>query len=385
MYARSPSSSVAPDERIDEVGRADLHGGRARDHELEDIGRAVDAAHADDRELHGPPALVDHAHGNRADRRAAQSADDVRELRPARLDVDGHRQERVHERDRIGAGLFRGARERRHVGHVRRQLGDDRQRRDLADGADDGVRAGEAAAERDAAFLDVGARDVQLEGGDALRVAQDARELDILVDRRPADVDEDDRAAIAELGQFLAHEAVHADALQADRVQHARRGFDDAGRRVAFALRQEQSFDRNAAERREIDDVAVLDAVAEAPAGRDERIRESQRPDGDRQVHGGRAQCANASQTMRSASKTGPSRQERTKCGGAPDLSGEDHAAVAAAQPAAHDLLERDVAGLAMEIGDRCDGAHHRRRPADVELHGFAGPERCERVVRGDW
>ena len=194
-------------------------------------------------------------------------------------------------------------------------------RRHLAHRADDGVRAGQAAAERDPAFLDVGAGDVELERRDALGVAEDPRQLDVLVDRRAADVDEDDGAPVAQLGQLLAHEAVDADALEADGVEHAGRRLDDARRRMALALGEEQALDRDAAERREIDDVAVLDAVAEAAAGGDERVRQAERADGDREVHGGRGvrgQCANASQTMRPASKTGPSRHERTKCGGAP-------------------------------------------------------------------
>ena len=57
----------------------------------------------------------------------------------------------------------------------------------------------------------------------------------VLVDRGAADVDEHDRAAIAQLGQPLADEAVDADALQADRVEHAGRRLDDARRRMAFA------------------------------------------------------------------------------------------------------------------------------------------------------
>ena len=68
--------------------------------------------------------------------------------------------------------------------------------RDLAHRADDGVGAGQAAAERDAPFLDVRAGDVQLERGDAFGVGEDARQLDVLVERRAADVDDDDRAAL---------------------------------------------------------------------------------------------------------------------------------------------------------------------------------------------
>ena len=46
--------------------------------------------------------------------------------------------------------------------------------------------------------------------------------------------------ARAQLGQALGDEPVHADALQADGVQHAGRRFDDARRRMPFALGEEQ-------------------------------------------------------------------------------------------------------------------------------------------------
>ena len=199
-------------------------------------------------------------------------------------------------------------RERGDVGDVRRQLRDDRKPRHLADRADHVVRARQAAAEGDAAFLDVRARDVQLERVHALGVGQDARHLDVLVERRPADVHDDDRAAIAQLREALFHETVDADALQPDGVEHARRRFDDARRGVSFALGQEQALHGDAAERGEIDDVGVLDAVAEAAAGGDQRIRERERPNLNGQIH----QCPDtASQTTRCASNTGPSMQVR--------------------------------------------------------------------------
>ena len=151
--------------------------------------------------------------------------------------------------------------------------------RHLADGADDVVRAVQAAAELDAAFLDVRARDVQLDRADALRVRQHARDFAVLVERRSADVDEDGGAEPAQFRQLLGDEPVHADALQSDRVQHARRRLDDARRRMPFALVEEQALDRDAAERREVDGVGVLDAVAEAARRRDERV--AQRSDAD--------------------------------------------------------------------------------------------------------
>ena len=64
------------------------------------------------------------------------------------------------------------------------------------------------------------------------------------------------------------------------------------------------------------------------------------------------------------------------------DLSRQDNAAVAATKGATHDLLQRDIARLAVEFRDSRDGAHHRRRSADVELYPAARPYRCERIVQ---
>ena len=75
---------------------------------------------------------------------------------------------------------------------------------------------------------------------------------------------------------FLVDEAVHADALETDGVQHARRRLDNPRRGVPLAFVQEQALDGDAAERGQVDDIGVLDAVAEAAAGRDERVLEGQ-------------------------------------------------------------------------------------------------------------
>ena len=72
-----------------------------------------------------------------------------------------------------------------------------------------------------------------------------------------------------------------ADALQADGVEHARRRFDDALRRMSFAWLEEQSFGDDRPECGDVDRVGVLEAVAEAAAGGDERIPERECPDRD--------------------------------------------------------------------------------------------------------
>ena len=118
--------------------------------------------------------------------------------------------------------------------------------RHLPDGADHVERAVQAAAERDAAFLDVRAGDVQLERVHAFGIGEDARQLDVLVERAAADVDDDGRAEPAQLGQLLGDEAVDADALQADGVEHAGRRFDDALAADVLRAAEEQALRHDA-------------------------------------------------------------------------------------------------------------------------------------------
>ena len=103
-------------------------------------------------DLHGIVAFVDHPHGDRSDGRSAQPADAVRNLRPACLDVDHHREKRVDERHGVGARVLGRPGERGDVGDVRRELRDERQPGHFANGAHDVERAVEAAPELDAAL-----------------------------------------------------------------------------------------------------------------------------------------------------------------------------------------------------------------------------------------
>jgi hypothetical protein len=70
----------------------------------------------------------------------------------------------------------------------------------------------------------------------------------------------------------------------------------------------------------------------------------------------------------------------RCAAGGA---AGQHHAAVAAAEAAAHHLLERDVARASVGARDLRAGLHHRRRTADVQLHGVAERPFLERCLEG--
>ena len=89
-------------------------------------------------------------------------------------------------------------------------------------------------AEGDAAFLDVGAGDVDLDGVDR-RLVEAPRDLDVLLDGRAAHVGDEARLGEVELRQDVLDDVVDARVLQADGVEHAGRGLEHAVRRVAEA------------------------------------------------------------------------------------------------------------------------------------------------------
>ena len=124
---------------------------------------------------------------------------------------------------------------------------------------------------------------------------------------RPADIHDDGGAGLAQLGQALADEAMHANPLQSDGVQHARRRLDDARRRMAFALGKEESLDGHRAEVGEVDGLAVFHAVPEAAAGGNQRILQRELTDGD-----GEIEVHTHAHTSALASKTGPPIHDRT-------------------------------------------------------------------------
>ena len=190
-----------------------------------------------------------------------------------------------------------------------------------------------------------------------------------------ADVDHHDRAERAQLGQRLLDEAVDADALQADRVEHAGRRLDDPRRRVALALGQEQALDADGAERREIDRRAVLDAVAEAAARGDQRVFQRQRSDAtdrsgpvarpdDRAIRARSMREPLPGERRAAEGRAGEARADEVRR--ASRLDDRHHAAVAAAHAAAHRLLERHLDVVAVAAGAarrrRASSASDRRR-----------------------
>src|SRR5262245_60690955 len=122
--------------------------------------------------------------------------------------VDGHGQKRVDQRYRVSTRSLGSSCKGGDVGHVRRQLRYDREGSHLAHRADDVVRAIQVAPEGDPAFLDVRTGDIELDGGYAFVIGQDPGDFTVFVDGRAADVDEDHRPSIPQLGQLLAHETM---------------------------------------------------------------------------------------------------------------------------------------------------------------------------------
>ena len=89
---------------------------------------------------------------------------------------------------------------------------------------------------------------------------------------------------LASCGQLVANECFDADVLQADGVQHAGGGLDDAGRGVAGHGFAGEAFDDQAADAVERDDVFKLDAIAEGSAGGDDRVAELDPGEADRHI-----------------------------------------------------------------------------------------------------
>ena len=89
-------------------------------------------------------------------------------------------------------------------------------------------------AERDASVFGVGAGGVDLVGGDAFRVVETIDDSEVVVDGVAEDVDDDGAGGIGAQGrELVGDEFLDADILQADGVDHACGGFDEARGLVA--------------------------------------------------------------------------------------------------------------------------------------------------------
>ena len=76
-----------------------------------------------------------------------------------------------------------------------------------------------------AAFLDIGTRDVQLQGPDAAERVKTPRHLGIFHDRRAPDVDDRGHLQFFEERPVFSDETIHPRALEADGVDQAASDF----------------------------------------------------------------------------------------------------------------------------------------------------------------
>ena len=116
-------------------------------------------------------------------------------------------------------------------------------------------RLDRVAGEDQPAVLDVRARDVDLDRGDARGVADPAGELGVLPQRRPGDRHDRPGVVLQQPGQVAGQEGVDPGALQADRVEHPRRRLGHPRRRPAGAR---VAHDRLGDDRAELGDVEEL-------------------------------------------------------------------------------------------------------------------------------
>src|SRR5437588_1474937 len=94
---------------VEEVGRADLHRPRPRQHQLDRVGGRDHAPDAEDGHLRERPGhLEDAPDRHRADRRPRQPAGHGAQLRLERLGVDRHAEQRVDQREAVRAGADAG-------------------------------------------------------------------------------------------------------------------------------------------------------------------------------------------------------------------------------------------------------------------------------------
>ncbi len=141
------------------------------------------------------------------------------------------------------------------------------------DGADHVEQHARIAAERDASALGVGARDVELVGGDSFSFVECADHVLVLLLRVAEDVaEENDVFDLLQQRELFLEEGSHSNVLQADGVQHAGCSFKQPRRRIARHGLARESLDYEATDARERDDVLELDSVAEGAAGGDDRI-----------------------------------------------------------------------------------------------------------------
>ena len=240
-------------------------------------------------------------------------------LRTAR---DGDPRQGVDRGQRVGAGVLDGPGDRPDVGDVRRELHEQRQVGGSPDGGRD--RAGGLRVDREleAALADVRAADVQLDAGDARDAVEPPRDLDVVVDRLAGDVDDDRHPPARQVGAYFSMTASTPGFWRPIEFSIPPGVSVTRGRGVADPRLQRRALAADRAEPLDVDDVAVLDAVAERPRRDEDRVRQDE---------------ARPSSTARSTGSTasGAGSDDRSRPPRSPDGATVGRAAFAGPSPGA--------------------------------------------------
>src|ERR1019366_1593643 len=263
--------------RRPEVRGANLDGVRARDEELDDVLDGLDPAHPEDRDFrNGLAHLPHHAQRDGADRGSRKPAGRETDLRLTALEIDREADERIDQRKRVGPGVDGRVRQRDDVRHVRREFDDERMAGGRADPLHEGGERLGVVPEDHASLDHVRAGDVHLDRGHASIAANALHDRYVLVLVVPPYVRDHGRAEAGELGQLLGEKRVDAHVLKTDRVQHSRVRLADARGRVAVARTEREALHGDRAERREVEVMGELEAVAEGAGCRSDRVLQAQ-------------------------------------------------------------------------------------------------------------
>ena len=223
-------------------------------------------------------------HRDGTERGPGESAAAGAEHRTPLRDIDAHAEDGVDRRQAIRAGRFARLRDLDDVGSVRRELHDDgfvgrvlhssgHLRRELRVGPEQH------------ATLDVRARHVQLERDDAGRSIEGLDDEDVVVDAVARDVDDHGHAELRPDLPVLARDLLGAGILEADRIEDPRRGLGDPVLRVAGARTWCRALVHDRAESTDVDELGVLDALAERSGCGEHRVLEPETAGGlDREI-----------------------------------------------------------------------------------------------------
>ena len=232
-------SDLEGDVGIEEEGGADGEAGSASEEEFDRVLPALNAPHADDGDVvfFGDFSVdaVGEEDGDGFDGGAREAAGAVGEHGALMFDIDDHRGEGVDEGEASCAGVDGGLGGDGDVGDVGGEFDDELAAfGDFFNGGDEFEEACRVGAEGEAVF-DVGAGDVEFDSADDFFFVKAGGDVDVVFGTPAGDIDDDGDCHIFKQRDLVAEEGFEADVGEADGIQHAGAGFDDAIAFVAFA------------------------------------------------------------------------------------------------------------------------------------------------------